>query len=104
MDKKIKVGEFSKDVIKLLALSVEIGTPIYIGNSNRDHMKKSHPRDFEKYGSQLGRIIAEPDYVSVREDGSIEYMKLYGKHIKVAVRIAGDQFYYVRSLYHISDT
>jgi hypothetical protein len=96
-----KVGEFSEAVIKLLGLTVGAGTPIYIGDSNLDHMKKNHPWDFIMHGKKLGAIIATPDYVSIREDGSIEYIKIYGQHIKVAVRVAGDSLYYARSLYHI---
>jgi hypothetical protein len=98
-----KVGEFSESVIKRLGLTIAVGTPIYLGASNLEHMKKSHGWDFEKYGQRLGIIIAEPDYVGVQEDGSIEYIKIYGQHIKVAVRVAGDELFYARSLYHIGD-
>ena len=100
-NENVKIGEFTKTVINLLDLKVEAGTPIYIGSSNLLHMQKHHPSDFKKYWKRLERIIAEPDYVGVRDDGSVEYIKIFGLHIKVAVRVSGDGLYYARSLYHV---
>jgi hypothetical protein len=96
-----KVGAFSGEVIKILGLNVTQGTPIYLGDKNRLHMEKRHRRDFEKYGKRLQRIIAEPDYVGLHKDGSIEYIKSWGRYVKIAVRVAGDGAYYARTLYHV---
>ena len=47
-------------------------------------------------------IISTADYVRLKEDdGSIEYIKSFGRYLKLAVRIAGDDKYYVRSLYFV---
>ena len=54
-----KIGEFSAKVIDTLKLDIPVGTPIYIADSNMEHMKTSHPRDFDKYGKELETIIAE---------------------------------------------
>jgi hypothetical protein len=96
-----QVGKVNESVIKTLGLSVVPGTPIFLGETNRSHMKASHPADYKKYGKRMSRIINEPDYVGLHIDGSIEYIKCWGKYIKVAVRVAGDGDYYARSLYHV---
>ena len=99
-----RIGEFSVVVVEALELGIEPGTPIYIGESNRKHMARRHRADFDKYGSRIGRIIAEPDYIGFRaDDGTVEYVKAFGVCIKVAVRVSASGDYYVRSLYHISD-
>lgn len=100
---RVQVGEFSKTVVEILKLDVEVGTPIFIGESNRRHMEQSHPKDFKKYGSRLARVISAPDYVGVRDDGTVEYIKAFGVHIKIAVRVSKGGDYYARSLYHIDD-
>ena len=55
-----KVGELSYRVIKLLGLSLQEGSPIYIGKENIKHIKKSHLRDFQKYGKDINKIISYP--------------------------------------------
>lgn len=98
-----KIGEFSSELIRTLQLDIPIGTPIYIANSNIEHMKSSHPEDFQKYGNDIASIIAFPDYVGRNiKDDSIEFTKEYlldGAFVKVAVRISLQNVYYVRSLY-----
>jgi len=98
---QIQIGEISEDVVRILSLPIQAGTPIYLGKSNLVHMQNSHPRDFRKYGSRLARIISEPDYIGIRRDGTIEYIKAYGMHIKVAVRVSLVGEYFARTLYHV---
>ena len=52
-----KIGAFSAQIIEILELDIPVGTPIYIADSNIEHMKASHPHDFEKYGNELNNII-----------------------------------------------
>jgi len=97
-----KVGEISIEVIKLLDLSLSDATPIYIGVTNIAHMASTHSLEFNRFFDKIPQIISTADYVRLkREDNSIEYIKLFGKHVKLAVRVAGDGNYYVRSLYYI---
>jgi len=97
-----KVGEFSIDVVNALALDIPAGTAIYISESNRRHMKNRHPWEYEKYHSRLPKIFLAPDYAGINpSDGSIEVIKVFSKTIKVAVRIAKDGDYYVRSIYEV---
>ncbi len=98
-----KIGEFSAEIIRTLELDVPIGTPIYIADSNIEHMKSSHPQDFKKYGTDIKSIIASPDYVGKNaKDDSIEFTKEYikdGEFVKVAVRVSLQNIYYARSMY-----
>ena len=50
---KTKIGNFSARIIELLELDIPVGTPIYIADSNIEHMKSSHPEDYKKYGTEL---------------------------------------------------
>lgn len=100
---KTKIGNFSARVIELLELDIPVGTPIYIADSNIEHMKSSHPEDYKKYGAELNNIITNPDYVGKNaKDDSIEFTKEYcinGDYVKVAVRVSTRNIYYARSLY-----
>ena len=98
-----KVGEFSSEVIELLDLNISAGTAIFIGDTNREHMKNSHHYEYEVYYHRIPKIISSPDYIGINHtDDSIEFIKKYGKHLKLAVRIANDGEYYARTLYTIS--
>ena len=98
-----KIGEFSSKIIELLNLDIPAGTPIYIADSNIDHMNNSHPDDFKKYGGDIEKIISSPDYVGQNaKDDSIEFTKEYavdGDFVKVAVRVSLQNIYYARSMY-----
>jgi len=99
-----KVGEINQRVVDLLGLDILAGTPIYLSNSNIEHMINSHPHDFESYGMDLENILRHPDFVGKNaNDNSIEYVKLFQvqnkEYIKVAVRISAGGNYFARSIY-----
>lgn len=102
MDSK-QVGTLQSSVIEALGLTEKMGTPIYLGKSNIEHMKSSHPADYEKYGGQIHLILEEPDYVGINpKDSSIEYVKEFfvnNEYVKVAVRVSVNGTYFARSLY-----
>ena len=98
----IKVGEVSLEVIKLLDLPLSESVPIYVGITNIAHMAKEHSYEFNRFYDRIPFIVSTADYVRLKkDDGSIEYIKSFGKYIKLAVRISGDGNYYARSLYFI---
>jgi len=100
----IEVGKISLEVIELLGLSLTEDTPIYVGVTNIAHMAQEHGYEFNRFYDRIPLIISTADYVRLKQDdGSIEYIKSFGKYIKVAVRIAGDGNYYARSLYQVRD-
>lgn len=97
------VGTISDRVSHVLGLNIETGTPIYLGESNIQHMLQRHPADYQKYGDKIPEILANPDYVGTNPtDSSIEYVKEFlinHEYVKVAVRISGTGKYFARSLY-----
>jgi hypothetical protein len=99
-----EVGKSSLEVIQLLDLPLSEDTPIYIGTTNIAHMAQEHRYEFNRFYDKIPLIISSADYVRLKkDDGSIEYIKSFGKYIKLAVRIAGDGKYYARSLYRVRD-
>ena len=104
MSDNTEVGKISLEVINLLGLPLSEDTPIYVGVTNIAHMAKEHSYEFNRFYDKIPLIISTADYVRFKEDdGSIEYVKSIGKYIKLAVRIAGDEKYYARSLYFVHD-
>ena len=100
----IEVGEISLEVIELLDLPLPESKLIYVGITNIAHMSKEHSYEFNRFYERLPFIILNADYVRLKQDdGSIEYIKFFGKYLKLAVRVAGDGNYYVRSLYFIEN-
>lgn len=99
------VGYIRQNIIDLLGLKCAADTPIYLGNSNIQHMQNSHPFDYKIYGDEIPDIIASPDYVSLNKDGSIEYIKEFkidNNFVKVAVRVTPSGTYYARTIYVIN--
>jgi hypothetical protein len=102
MQQHAVVGFITEEVIKLLSLDAEPNTPIYIGETNIEHMQSDHLDEYQKYGKRISSIIANADYVRFKEDdNSIEYVRKFGKFIKLAVRITSTGHYFARSLYFI---
>ena len=108
MSKVDKIGKFSKKIIDLLNLNIPENTEIYIGNQNREHMKKKHSHDYYYYHHLLPNIISNPDYVSIEpKNNYIEYIKEVSIDpsviIKIAIRVSSNGKYFVRTMYNISD-
>lgn len=103
-----KVGTLQKNIIEKLDLNFDENSEIFLGDSNINHMKESHPEDFFKYGSYLERILATPDYIGKNpNDESIEYVKTFlideQEYIKVAVRVSKGNKLFARSLYVLNN-
>ena len=72
------VGYISQSVIKTLKLKLEPGTPVFIGESNIEHIKNRHPYEYDVYYKDIGIIINSPDYVGLNpKDASILFVKLF---------------------------
>jgi len=102
-----QIGKITQKVIDTLNLKVEKNTPIYIGDSNIQHMKIRHPKDYEKYGKNIVDIIKNPTYVARDEKkNSIEYIKEYkidNDLVLVVVRASGKNKQFVRTMYVMAD-
>ena len=100
------IGYISKDVIKTLGLNISPDTPVFIGESNIEHIKNRHPYEFDKYYKDISIIINSPDFVGINpKDDSILFVKLYnvdGEYVRVAVKIASGGKYFARTLHSLS--
>lgn len=105
-NENIIIGTLTKNVINEFGLTLKEGQPIYIGNSNLNHMQTEHPEDFEKYGDKIIEIINDPDYIAKhpnKKNSAIEYIKVYttedNQHVLVAVRATGSGTLFARTLF-----
>lgn len=104
-----QVGEINDVVINILNLSLTASTPILMGETNIEHMKKEHPADFAKYGKKIGEILSNPDYVAKHpKKDSVEYIKVYfdeatEERVLVAVRATSNGIYYARTLFVMAE-
>lgn len=85
------IGKFTSNIIDLLGLDLDVGTPIFIGESNIDHIKNRHPVEFELYFSKIEEILSKPDYARWNsKSSSVDFVKLFRIHddyIQVSVRV-----------------
>ena len=101
------IGYFQQNVIDLLNLNnISCGTPIFLGESNVEHMKSRHPYEFDKYFPDIKEIINNPDYVGQNpKDLSISFVKEYlisSEYVRVAVRITSSGKCFAKSLHTLS--
>ena len=101
------IGKINKRVIELLNLNIKENTPIMLGDTNIEHMKRQHADDYEKYGKNISNIIKEPTYVAKNPiQGSIEYIKEYkadNEYILVAVRITNKGNMFARTMFKMTE-
>ncbi|AQQ55570.1 PBECR3 domain-containing polyvalent protein [Planococcus lenghuensis] len=104
-----EIGKVDEIVIRILNLSLETDTPIFIGETNLQHMKDEHPEDFMKYGNKISEILQSPDFVAKhpRKD-SIEFIKKYydeevEDYVLVAVRATKSNIHFARTLFVMAD-
>ena len=96
-----QVGVISAQVIDILGLNVSPDTPIFLSDSNIEHMQTVHESAYNRYGDLIEEIIAHPTYVGYKK-GAIEYVKEVSEYVKVAVRVSSDNLYFARTLYTIN--
>lgn len=100
------IGYFNQSIIELLHLNIPNNTPIFLGESNIEHMKSRHPYEFDKYFSDISEIIANPDYVGLNpSDSSVGFVKEYlisEEYVRVAVRVTTKGQYFAKSLHSLS--
>lgn len=98
------VGIITQNIIDLLQLSFEPGTPILLGESNIDHMRTEHPEDFAKYFDELENILKSPDFVAVHpKNGSVQFVKVFDNLVMVGVRVSSSGALFARTLFSMSD-
>lgn len=102
-----QIGKITKKVIQTLNLNIEEDTPIYISESNIEHMKNKHLEDYNKYGKQIANIIENPTYVAKHpKKDSIEYIKKYiinDEYVLVAVRVTKNEVNFTRTMFVMTE-
>ena len=100
------IGYISPSVIKTLNLAIAPNTPVYIGESNIEHIKNRHPYEYDKYYRDIGIIINSPDYVGLNpKDDSILFVKTYkidSEYVRVAVKITSGGRCFAKTLHTLS--
>ena len=100
------IAYISQIVIDILELDLAPNTPVFIGETNLEHIKNRHPYEYERYLPDIGLIISSPDYVGLNpKDASILFVKLYevnGEYVRVAVRITPGGKCYAKTLHLLS--
>lgn len=104
----VKLGKISTKVSTALSRPDLENREVLLGKSNVEHMKSSHPNDFDKYHAHISNILNNPDYACINpKDNSIELVKEFfidEEFIKLAVRISSSGILYARSLYKLNPT
>lgn len=100
------VGYISQSVIETLGLELKPNTPVFIGESNIEHIKSRHPYEYDVYYKDIGTIINSPDYVGLNpKDGSILFVKLFkvnADYVRVAAKITAGGKYFAKTLHSLS--
>lgn len=100
------IGYISQSIIEILNLKLQSNTPIWIGESNIEHIKNRHPYEYDKYYKDISLIISAPDYVGLNpKDGSILFVKLYKtneEYIRVAVKVTSSGKCFAKTLHLLS--
>ena len=100
------IGFITQYIIDILNLNIAPNTPIFLGETNIEHIKSRHPYEYDKYFQDIENIIAYPDYVGINpKDQSILYVKLYevnGEFIRVAAKITSSGKCYAKTLHLLS--
>lgn len=102
-----QIGMVNYKVIELLDLNYKEELPIFLGDSNIEHMKKQHFEDYEKYVEDIKNIINNPTYVARNPNqDSIEYIKEYkidNAFVLVAVRISSKGTMFAKTLFTMTE-
>lgn len=98
-----EVGKITKEIIKILNLDYIDEKPIFIGDSNINHIKERHFEDYIKYGKNIKDIIKNPTYLARnKKKKSIEFIKKYkmkNDYVMVVVRVSKNNINFVRTMY-----
>lgn len=101
-----QIGSFSPSVINTLNLDIIPNTPIMIGETNIEHIKKRHPYEYDKYFHDIQHILKSPDYIGINpNDKSILFVKEFSvdkEYIRVAVKVTSSGKHYVKTLHLLS--
>jgi hypothetical protein len=100
-----KIGFFSAEVVKALALGIPAGTEILLSERTLQHIKTRHPDVGTDLQPLIASILTAPDGIARRSDGSVAFYRKHedGKefYLDVAVRPSSKNEYFVRTMHFI---
>ena len=97
------IGQIKISTFENLGLPNRIEEDILVGEQNLRHMMTRHPEDFNRFKFHIREIICHPDYVNLKKDKSIQFIKRIDPDIVlVAVATSNNGYWYARTIYCIT--
>lgn len=90
--KNIKIGELTDEVINLLGLDLKPQNISLWGSRIDEHCEKHKDEylsanNYNQAISKIPLIISEPDYVGVRNDGNLQYVKRLNEASMIGIKV-----------------
>ena len=107
--KNIKIGELSKEVIKILNLDLKPQNINVWSTRIQEHCEKhkeeySTPTSYDQAVRSIPYIIKEPDYVGLHKNGNIQYVKKLDDISLVGIQVVnGNGNLLFRTIFPISE-
>ena len=102
MSKQNKISEITKKLNNILNTELPL-FPIYQSAGLKQHIESRHP-DCVEYLNKTKEIIEKPDYIGVKSNNALEFIKILDKSIMVAVKLdTSKDYFYVASIYDITN-
>ena len=102
MSKQQKISQINQNINHILNTNLPL-FPIYQSAGLKQHIESRHP-DCIEYLNKTKEIIEKPDYIGVKSDNALEFIKILDKNIMVAVKLdASKDYFYVASIYDVTN-
>lgn len=96
-----KIGHFKKAYNDILSAEFPL-FPIFKSDGLKKHIEKRHPKCVS-YIDRIDEILTTPDYIGMKDEKSVELIKIYDDNILLALQLDKTKnYFYVASLYDIS--
>ena len=99
-----KIGILKKKYLKALNINNCNCSNVYLNPGAEQHIKISHPKDYNNYFNSIKYIISKPDYLGLnpRVKDSIELVRVYNRDvILISIAISKKGYLYLSSMYTI---
>ena len=101
MNIPIILGKIQDLTIKLLNLTIQPDSQIFLSEPDHIHMKNDHPNDYGKYFCEIVNILYNPDYLAKHpKKSSVEHIKIFNEnYVLVAVHMTGNGKLFAKTLF-----
>ena len=92
MCKNIKIGELTQEHIDILGIDLKPQNIHLWGSRINEHCEKhkieyASPDNYNQAISKIPLIISEPDYIGVRNDSNIQYVKKLNESSMIGIKV-----------------